>query len=367
MRGRFTPKGLTEVSEMQTRGVRGAVDLRSDTVTRPSPEMRRAMMAAEVGDDVYGEDPTVNRLQARAAALFEREAALFVPTGTMANQIAVHLHSRPGQEVVCEARSHLFNLEMGMAAAFSGCQLRPVEAPLGRLSWALVEPALRLQDPYNKARTGLVVLENTHNLAGGVVTPPAACLHLCDELHRRSVPAHLDGARIFNAATALNLPVTQLTAPFDSLMFCLSKGLGAPVGSILLGSAEFIHRARIVRKMLGGGMRQAGVLAAAGLVALEHAPARLAQDHALARCLAEGLAEIAGVTVALEQVATNIVVCDVGRTELDAAAVVAKLAERNILASALDARRIRFVTHCDVNQAQCDEALFAMRAVIERQ
>ncbi len=367
MRGRFSPKGLTEVEEMNHRGVRRAVDLRSDTVTRPSPEMRRAMMVAEVGDDVYGEDPTVNRLQARAAALFEREAALFVPTGTMANQIAVHLHTRPGQEAIVEVRSHLFNLEMGMAAAFSGCQFRPVEAPSGRLSWALVEPALRLQDPYNKARTGLVVLENTHNLAGGIVTSAAACQHLCDELHRREVPVHLDGARIFNAAAALNLPVTQLTTPFDSLMFCLSKGLGAPAGSLLLGSADFIHQARIVRKMLGGGMRQAGVLAAAGLVALESGPGRLAQDHALARHLAEGLASIAGVSVALDQVATNIVIGDVGQTEFTAPAVVAKLAERNVLASALDGRRIRFVTHCDVDQTQCDEALFALRAVIERQ
>jgi threonine aldolase len=367
MRGRFSPKGLTEVEEMQRRGVRGAIDLRSDTVTKPSPEMRRAMMLAEVGDDVYGEDPTVNRLEARAAALLEREAALFVPTGTMGNQIAVHLHTRPGQEVVCEARSHLFNLEMGMAAAFSGVQFRPVEAPAGRMSWATVEPALRLQDPYNKARTGLAVVENTHNWAGGTVTPAAACRQLCDELHRREVAAHLDGARLFNAAAALGAPAATLAAPFDSVMFCLSKGLGAPVGSMLLGSAGFIHRARVARKMLGGGMRQAGVLAAAGLVALEIGPGRLAEDHALARRLAEGLASIAGVAVALEQVATNIVVCDVGGTEFAAPVVVAKLAERNVLASALDARRIRFVTHLDVDEAQCDEALFAMRAVIERE
>jgi threonine aldolase len=367
MRGRFVPKGLTEVEEMQTRGVRGAIDLRSDTVTRPSPEMRRAMMVAEVGDDVYGEDPTVNRLEARAAALFEREAALFCPTGTMANQIAVHLHTQPGQEAVCEARSHLFNLEMGMAAAFSGVQLRPVDAPAGRMNWAVVEPALRLQDPYNKARTGLVVVENTHNWAGGTVTPPAACGHLCDELHRREIAVHLDGARIFNAAVALQLPVAHLAAPFDSVMFCLSKGLGAPVGSMLAGTAGFIHRARIARKMLGGGMRQAGVLAAAGLVALENGPQRLAQDHALARRLAAGLATIAGVAIAPDQVATNIVVCDVSHTEFTAPAIVAKLAERNVLASALDSRHIRFVTHLDVDETRCDEAVFAIRAVIERE
>ncbi|MGH9392842.1 MAG: threonine aldolase family protein, partial [Terriglobales bacterium] len=247
---------------MASRGVRAAVDLRSDTVTRPSQEMRRAMMAAEVGDDVYGEDPTVNRLQARAAELFQREAALFVPTGTIGNQIAVHLHVQAGQEVLCEARSHLFNLEMGMAAAFSGCQLRPLSAPAGRLAWELVQPLLRLEDPYNKARTGLVVVENTHNWAGGTVTPPAATERLCVRLRELGVPIHLDGARIFNAAAALGMPVAQLAQPFDSVMFCLSKGLGAPVGSILVGSSEFIHRARVVRKMLGGGMRQAGVLAA---------------------------------------------------------------------------------------------------------
>ncbi len=358
---------MTEVEAMQSRGVRAAVDLRSDTVTRPSPEMRRAMMAAEVGDDVYGEDPSVNRLQARAAELFAREAALFVPTGTMANQIAVHLHTRPGQEIVCEARSHLFNLEMAMAAAFSGCLCRPVAADTGRLTWGLVQPALRLDDLHNHARTGLVVVENTHNWAGGVVTPPAITNDLCRELRQRGVRTHLDGARIFNAATALDVPVAALSAPFDSLMFCLSKGLGAPVGSLLLGSADFIDRARSVRKMLGGGMRQAGVLAAAGLVALEKGPASLARDHALAQRLARGLATIAGVRVDPAQVATNIVVFDLRQTEFDAAHVLARLAERNVLANALDPYQIRLVTHCDVDEAQCDEALFALRAVIERE
>jgi threonine aldolase len=367
MRGRFTPKGMTEVEEMASRGVRSAVDLRSDTVTRPSQEMRRAMMAAEVGDDVYGEDPTVNRLEAQAAELCGREAAVFVPTGTMANQIAIRLHTRPGQEVICEERSHVFNMEMAMAAAFSGCLVRPVAAATGRLTWDLVEPALRLTDPYNKAQTGLVVVENTHNFAGGVVTPPAISQRLCQELASRRVATHLDGARIFNAAVALAVPVAELAKGFDSMMFCLSKGLGAPVGSLLLGSGEFIHRARSVRKMLGGGMRQAGVLAAAGLVALEKGPAQLSVDHAHAQTLAKGLVTIAGVKLDPPEVATNIVIFDVSGTEFSAHHIVSKLAERNVLASALDPRRIRLVTHCDVDQAQCEEALFALRAVIERE
>lgn len=367
MRARFSPKGLTEVEPMHSRGVAAAVDLRSDTVTRPSPEMRRAMMAAEVGDDVYGEDPTVNRLEARAAERLGREAALFVPTGTMANQIAVHLQTQPGQEVICEARSHLFNLEMGMAAAFSGAQFRPVAADTGRLSWGLVEPALRLEDPYNKARTGLVVLENTHNWAGGVVVPLAMSGDLCRELRQRGVRSHLDGARIFNAATALGCDVRDLSRGFDSVMFCLSKGLGAPVGSVLLGDRDFIHRARIVRKMLGGGMRQTGVLAAAGLVALEKGPERLAEDHANARFLAAGLATIAGVTLDPAAVSTNIVVFSVAGAELDAPQTIAKLRERNVLASALDRWTLRMVTHCDVDRAGCEEALFALRAVMERE
>ncbi|MGH9520701.1 MAG: GntG family PLP-dependent aldolase, partial [Terriglobales bacterium] len=226
---------------------------------------------------------------------------------------------------------------------------------------------LRLEDPYNKARTGLVVLENTHNWAGGVVVPAAMSGDLCRELRQRNVRSHLDGARIFNAATALGCDVRDLSDGFDSLMFCLSKGLGAPVGSLLLGDREFIHRARITRKMLGGGMRQAGVLAAAGLVALEKGPERLAEDHANARFLAEGLATIAGVTLDPAVVSTNIVVFSVVGAELDAPQTVAKLRERNVLASALDRWTLRMVTHCDVDRTACEEALFALRAVMERE
>jgi len=367
MRGRFVPKGMTEVTEMEQRGVRSAVDLRSDTVTRPRQEMRRAMMAAEVGDDVYGEDPTINRLEERAAAIFEREAALFVPTGSMGNQIALRVHTRPGQEILCEARAHIFNYEMAMPAAFSGCLIRPVPTASGLLTWGDLLPWLHTEDSYHRARTGLVVYENTHNMAGGVVTPPSLTEYVCKELHERDVPVHLDGARIFNAATALGKGVAELTRPFDSVMFCLSKGLGAPVGSVLVGSRRFIHEARMVRKMLGGGMRQAGILAAAGLVALEKGPGRLQEDHDNARFLAEGLASIAGVKIDPKKVQTNIVIFDVSGTEFDAPAIVASLRDRNVLASAIDKTHIRLVTHLDVDRTACEEALFALRAVIERE
>lgn len=366
MRGRFTPKGMTDVSEMEERGVSSTVDLRSDTVTRPSAEMRRAMAAAEVGDDVYGEDPTVNRLEQRAAEILAREAALFVPTGTMGNQIAIHLHAHSGQEVICEARSHVFNYEMGMAAAFSGCLIRPVESEDGLLDWRRVEAQLSLTAPYHRARTGLAVLENTHNLAGGVVLSVERTAELCRCFHERGIPVHLDGARIFNAAAALGVAARELAKDCDSVMFCLSKGLGAPVGSLLAGSRDFIHRARIVRKMLGGGMRQAGVLAAAGLVALEKGPARLAEDHALARRLAEGLAEIRGVTMDPAKVRTNIVIFGTSRTGFTAAEIVARMAEHNVLAGTVGGDAIRLVTHCDVDAAKIEEALHVIRAAIER-
>ena len=265
-----------------------AIDLRSDTVTKPSLEMRRAMFEAEVGDDVYGEDPTINRLEKRAAEIFGREAALFVPSGTMGNQIAIKLHTQHGQEVICEERGHVFNYEMAMMAHFSGVVPRTVWAEDGILTWEHVKSKLKTKS-YHAAKTGLVSLENTHNMAGGTVTPLAVFDEVCDNTHAAGLPVHLDGARVFNAAVALGIPVAQLTAKADTVMFCLSKGLGAPVGSLLVGSAELMDRGRIYRKALGGGMRQAGILAAAGLIALEQGPQKLAQDHTNARFLAEGL------------------------------------------------------------------------------
>ncbi len=378
MRGRFAPKGMTGVeaqlgpgeaagaAAMRREREERVIDLRSDTVTRPSEEMRRAMANAEVGDDVYGEDPTVNRLEQRAAELFARPAALFVPTGTMGNQIAIHLHTRPGQEILCESRAHIYNYEMAMPGAFSGCLVRPVLTADGVLTWPALAPGLSLEAPYHRARTGLIVVENTLNMAGGIVTPPPVAAEICRRAKDLGIPVHLDGARIFNAATALKRPVEELARGFDSVMFCLSKGLGAPVGSMLIGDEEFIHRARIARKMLGGGMRQAGILAAAGLVALEKGPARLAEDHANAAFLAAGLAALPRAELDPGRVQSNIVIFGVAKTGEPAAKLVEKLAARNVLAGAAGPDSVRLVTHLDVSRQQCQAALEALQALLAR-
>lgn len=324
------------------------IDLRSDTVTRPTTAMREAMFAAEVGDDVYGEDPTVNRLERDAAAMFCREAALFVPTGTMGNQIAIRLHTQHGQEVICEARAHVLDWEMAMAAAFSGCQLRPVAGERGVLTWDRIRQAIGPKI-YYRAQTGLVCIENTHNMAGGTVTPLATMREICEGAHEAGLPVHLDGARIFNAAVSLGVSVAELTHGCDTVMFCLSKGLGAPAGSMLVGSREAMERARAFRKGLGGGMRQVGVLAAAGLIALHQMTARLADDHANARLLAEAIAAEPTAEIDLAAIETNIVIFDL-RGDSDAAAFCAGLKAKGVLASAIGPRSIRFVTHYDVDR-----------------
>jgi threonine aldolase len=342
------------------------IDLRSDTVTKPTPAMRRAMSEAEVGDDVYGEDPTVNRLQERAAEIFDKEDALFVPTGSMGNQIAVKLHTRPGQEVVIEERGHIYNYEMAAMAAIAGTLARPVKSAdaSGILDWADIRAAIHANDaPYYVAPTGLVALENSHNLAGGTLLTRERTVEICAGAHALGIPVHLDGARIFNAAAALSETVAALAAPCDSVMFCLSKGLGAPVGSMLLGSRAFIDEARRWRKLLGGGMRQAGVIAAAGLVALEESPALLHADHANARRLAEGIAEIQGVEIDPERVVTNIVIFDIAGTGQAADAICARLRERGVLASGFGSS-IRMVTHYDVSTADIDAAVTALRDVL---
>jgi threonine aldolase len=339
------------------------IDLRSDTVTLPSDAMRRAMASAEVGDDVYSEDPTINRLEARAAEIFNREASIFVPTGTMGNQIAIKLHTKPGQEILCEERGHIFNYEMAMLSWFAGCVVRPVAAPQGILRWELLSPKIA-PSIYYVAQTGLISLENTHNMAGGTVTPQAVMDDICDHAHERNLPVHLDGARVFNAAAALGTPVAKLTAKVDSVMFCLSKGLGAPVGSLLVGSKAFITEARSVRKALGGGMRQAGILAAAGLIALEEGPKRLHEDHANARFLAEGLAQIAGIKIDLATVQTNIVIFDVSATGMQAADIVANLKQHGVACGSINPQTIRFVTHCNVDRKDCEQALKAMEASV---
>ena len=338
---------VIEETQSQTR----IVDLRSDTVTKPTRAMREAMASAEVGDDVYGEDPTVNRLEACAAEIFEREAAIFVPTGSMGNQIAIRLHTEHGQEVICEARSHILDWEMAMVAAFSGCQSRAVSAERGILTWEQIRPAIGAKI-YYRAQTGLICLENTHNMAGGTVTPLATMEAVWEGARESGLPVHLDGARVFNAAAALGISVAQLTRGFDTVNFCLSKGLGAPVGSMLVGTQASIERARIYRKALGGGMRQAGVLAAAGLIALQEMPAHLPADHANARLLAEAVAGHAAVEIDLESVETNIVIFRLAGGR-DAAAFVLALRQSDVLASAIGPHSVRLVTHHDVDRAAC--------------
>ena len=339
-----------------------AVDLRSDTVTRPTPAMRRAMAEAEVGDDVYGEDPSINRLEQRAAAIFGREAAIFVPTGTMGNQIAIKCHTRPGQEIICDARSHILDYEMAMMSQFSGCLPRAVPGEDGILRWDQIKKKVRPKT-YYVAQTGLVELENTHNMGGGTVYPTEVAEEICDGAHDAGLPVHLDGARVFNAAAALGQPVAQITRKFDSLMFCLSKGLAAPVGSLLVGSRKFIDQARIYRKALGGGMRQAGILAAAGLIALEEMPKRLHEDHANARWMAGQLAKVPGIALDPAKVATNIVVFNVKKTGKTSAEITRALAERGVLINGIDPENMRLVTHMDVDRAACGRALEALRLV----
>jgi threonine aldolase len=333
----------------------GVIDLRSDTVTQPTSAMRAAMAAAEVGDDVYGEDPSVLKLEARAAGIFEREAAIFVPSGTMGNQIALRLHTQPGQEIVCEGRAHILDWEMATTAVFSGCLLRPVAGDRGILTWERIRPVISGRS-YHRARTGLIAMENTHNMAGGTATPLAVMEEVWAGAKDAGLPVHLDGARIFNASTTLGVPVARLTRGFDTVMFCLSKGLCAPVGSMLVGNAEQIDQARIYRKALGGGMRQAGVLAAPGLIALEEMPKRLAEDHANACFLGERVAEFAQAEIDLETVQTNIVIFSL-RHQGDAADLVARLKRRGVLATqVLGPHSVRLVTHRDVDRAACEVA-----------
>jgi len=316
------------------------------------------MAAAEVGDDVYREDPTVNLLEKRAAEVFGREAALFVPTGTMGNQIAIRLLTQPGQEVIAESRAHILDWEMATTAVFSGCLVRAVPAERGILTWKHIEPAIYARGAF-RAATGLIEIENTANLAGGGCTPVAVLEEIWAGAKERKLPTHLDGARIFNAATALGVDVKALTRGFDTVMFCLSKGLGAPVGSMLTGSAELMERARLFRKALGGGMRQAGILAAAGLIALERGPGRLHEDHANARMLAEALAGMDGVLINPNEVETNIVIFRLTGKK-SAVELVARLKAREILMSAVGPDTIRMVTHLDVDRVACVAAAEAL-------
>lgn len=342
----------------------GFVDLRSDTVTRPSPRMREAMARAEVGDDVYGEDPTVNRLEERAAELLGKEDALFVPTGTMGNTIAIKTLTRHGQEVICDSRAHIMNYELSMLAWFSGCLARPVSTPNGILTWEAIRSEIRPVGPH-WAPTGCIEIENTHNMAGGTVYPLATIVEICEGAHACGLKVHMDGARIFNAAVALNRPVRELCAPVDTVMFCLSKGLGAPAGSLIAGPRDLIAEARLYRKRLGGGMRQVGVLAAPGLIALEEMPQRLHEDHANARYLAEGLAQIRGIALNPAAVQTNIVIFDIGGAGMTASEFSAALRAEGILMNGISPRLMRAVTHCDVTRKDCERTLETVRRILD--
>ena len=341
------------------------IDLRSDTVTRPTAAMRKAMAEAEVGDDVYGEDPTVNRLESRAAEIFGKEAAIFVPTGTMGNTIGIKVHTNHGEEVICDARAHILDWEFSMTAWFSGCLVRTIETEDGILTWDRIEQKLRPDGPHC-APTTLVEIENTHNMSGGTVYPQDVIDNICDQSHKRGLKVHMDGARVFNAAAAAGTPVSRIAQKVDSVNFCLSKGLGAPVGSMLVGTKDAIARGRKFRKRLGGGMRQVGVLAAAGLIALEEMPKRLHEDHANARFLADEAAKLPGVSIDASKVVTNIVIFDIAGTGRSTTDVSAALKNRGVLMNGVGGTRMRAVTHYDVSRADCETAAATLAEVIRQ-
>ena len=349
----------------QASAAEGVVDLRSDTVTRPTPQMRQAMATAEVGDDVYGEDPTVNRLERRAAEIFAKEASLFVPSGCMGNLIAIKVWTHHGDEVICDERSHVNLYELASMSAIAGCMPRIARGDDGILSWKQIEAVIRPVIYYD-SQTALICLENTHNMAGGTIYPTAQVEDICDRAHEARLKVHLDGARIFNAAVALGEQVANMTRKVDSVMFCLSKGLGAPVGSMLVGSQAFIDKAHIYRKMFGGGMRQVGVLAAAGLIALEQSPARLHIDHENARRLAEGVARLPGLSIDPHKVRTNIVIFDCAKTGKTAVQFCEALFARGIWAQDTAPYSVRLVTHCDVDRAGSERALAVLEELTAR-
>ena len=355
-------KGNQLVDPDQVTPVDGAVDLRSDTVTRPSGEMREAMAGAAVGDDVYGEDPTVNQLQKRAAEIFAKEAALFVPTGCMGNLICVKIWTHHGNEVICEERSHVNLYELASMSAIAGCMPRAVRSgDDGIMSWQQVEAVIRPKIYYD-SQTALVCLENTSNMAGGTIYPTESVNEICDHAHNLGLKIHLDGARIFNAAVAIGDNVANMTRKVDSVMFCLSKGLGAPVGSMIVGSKEFIERARVYRKMFGGGMRQVGVVAAAGLVALEKSPARLHEDHANAKRLAEGIAQIDGLRIDPASVKSNIVIFDCSGSGMNAVELCDALHAKGVWAQDTAINSVRMVTHWNVSREGIERALVELKA-----
>ena len=330
------------------------VDLRSDTVTEPTPEMRRAMADAEVGDDVYGEDPTLNRLEAMAAERLGKEAAMFVASGTMGNLVSILTHAQRGDDIIIGDKSHIFRSEAGGASALGGVSYHTIRNDeRGMLDPDEVERAIRPNNVHFP-RTAMIALENTHNACGGAALTPEDTRVIADVAHRHEIPLHIDGARIFNAAVYLETPASELVRDADSISFCLSKGLSVPIGSVVCGSNEFIERARRWRKMVGGGMRQVGVIAAAGIVALESMVERMAEDHTNARKLAQGLAQVPGISIQPDELPTNLVFFEI--TQGDPAELARKINERGVKGGSPE-RRWRFVTHYGITSDDIDYTL----------
>lgn len=339
------------------------IDLRSDTVTKPSPAMRKAMADAEVGDDVFGEDPTVNHLQEKVANILEKEASIFVPSGTMANQLAIKSHTQSGDEVIIEATAHPYNFEGGASAALSGIQFYCIKGARGILDASQVEEAIR-PDDHHYPVTRLICLENTHNRGGGSIYPIDKIEGISRLARSKGLMLHLDGARLWNASVATGIKPHEYAKWADSVSVCLSKGLGAPVGSLVAGTKTFIDRVHRFRKMFGGGMRQAGIIAAAGIYALDHNLERLREDHQNAKRLALGLHEIKGVFINPEHVETNILIFDVAKTGMTPVEIKEALKKEGILILAVGKTQIRLVTHLDVSSEDMEIALNAFRKVL---
>jgi threonine aldolase len=339
------------------------VDLRSDTLTKPTNEMRRVMLSAEVGDDVFGEDPTINRLQEKMAVLTGKEAALFVTSGTQGNQVSLNAHTQPGQEIILDQNSHIVNYESGAPAMLAGAQLHPLPGRHGVLTAGQVEAALRPTDDHYP-QTGLICLENTHNRAGGTIYPLAEIQRISNLAREKGLPIHLDGARLWNASVATGICLKDYCQYFDSVMLCFSKGLGAPIGSIVVGSKAFIKRAHFYRKAYGGGIRQGGILAAGALYALEHHWPLLKEDHRRARALAEGIADLPGISVDFETVQTNIFIFEVNPQKISADALVQKLEENAVKMFTFGPTRIRAVTHLEIFDEDIEYAIGVFKKLL---
>ena len=342
------------------------IDFRSDTITKPTEEMRKAMYEAEVGDDVYKEDVTINKLEELAAEIVGKEAALFVPSGTMGNLLGVMTHTRNGQEIILEEKSHIYNYEVTGYARLCGLGTRVIKGNKGKMGIVDIEDKIQNDNDIHHAATGLICIENTHNTAGGIVLEPNYIKEVKTLSEKYNIPIHMDGARVFNVATYLNQDVSTITKDVDSVMFCLSKGLGAPVGSILAGKEEYIERARHNRKMLGGGMRQAGILAAAGIIAITKMTKRLQEDHDNIKLLAEGLSQINGLGINLEDVQTNILMVNINISGMDSFKICEELKKENILASPFGNKKIRFVTNYHITRKDIECTIERINKIIKK-